>query len=411
MFQRLGHLVFRLRFAIIIAWIAAAGGCLAFAPSLADVGSADQSTFLPSSVESATAGRILDKAFPNEAGEGSATVAFSRASGLTDADRAAIGAFATWLTSGSPDQLRSVVKGVVDAEQHPEAASRLRSTDGAVELVQVQLSIGPFDPRAKAATQLLRDKLASGLPVGLEANVTGSVGIGSDYLAAILQATDRTTVVTIVLVILVLLFIYRAPLAAAVPLATIAAAFLVSRGVLGFLGDAGWKISSLLDTFVVVLVFGVGTDYTIFLISRFREEVGGVPWATAVGATVRRIGAVIAASAATVAIGLGSMAAGQFGMFQTTGPALAIAILVTLAAGLTLAPALLGTFGHHLFWPLHEDSLRRDPERGFFGRLAKLISRRPAAVAVIVLVGLGLPAFATTRLSQSFDVLSDLPAG
>ncbi|HET9682038.1 MAG TPA: MMPL family transporter, partial [Candidatus Limnocylindrales bacterium] len=411
MFQRLGHLVFRLRFAVVVAWIAAAAGCLAFAPNLADVGSADQSSFLPSGVESATARDLLDRAFPKEAGDGGATIAFSRPSGLTDADRSAIGSFATWLTDSSPQALRDLVKGVVAAETQPEAASRLRSSDGVVELVQLELAISPFDPKAKDVTEQLREHLSSGLPAGLTANVTGSVGIGSDYLDAILQATDRTTVVTVVLVILVLLFIYRAPLAAAVPLATIAAAFLVSRGVLGFLGEAGWKISSLLDTFVVVLVFGVGTDYTIFLISRFREEVGGVAWAAAVGATVRRIGAVIAASAATVAIGLGSMAAGQFGMFQTTGPALAITILVTVTAGLTLAPALLGIFGHYLFWPQHEASLRRDPERGLFGRLAALISRRTMAVALVVLVGLGLPAIATTRLSQSFDVLADLPAG
>ena len=411
MFQRLGHLVFRLRFAIIVAWIAAAAGCAAFAPSLADVGSADQSSFLPPGAESVTASDILDRAFPSEAGAGSATIAFSRPSGLTDADRAAIGSFAGWLTDSAPQELRSLVKGVVDAESHPEVASRLRSADGVVELVQLELAITSFDPKAKDVTTILRDHLATGLPAGLTANVTGSIGIGSDYLGAILQATDRTTVVTIVLVILVLLLIYRAPLAAAVPLATIAAAFLVSRGVLGYLGQAGWKISSLLETFVVVLVFGVGTDYTIFLISRFREEVGGVTWRAAVGATVRRIGAVITASAATVALGLGSMAAGQFGMFQTTGPALAITILVTLGAGLTLAPALLGVFGHHLFWPLKESSLRRDPERGLFGRLARLISRRPIVVALVVLVALGTPAIAAMRVSQSFDVLADLPPG
>ena len=78
---------------------------------------------------------------------------------------------------------------------------------------------------------------------------------------------------TILLVIVVLLLIYRAPLAALVPLVTIGGAFVVSRGVLGFLAAAGWQVSSLLDTFLVVLVFGVGTDYAIFLISRYREEV------------------------------------------------------------------------------------------------------------------------------------------
>ena len=58
-----------------------------------------------------------------------------------------------------------------------------------------------------------------------------------------------------------------------IPLVTIGAAFVVSAACWAFLAAAGWKVSSLLDTFLVVLVFGVGTDYAIFLISRFREEV------------------------------------------------------------------------------------------------------------------------------------------
>ncbi|MBI3751718.1 MAG: MMPL family transporter [Chloroflexi bacterium] len=409
MFERLGHAVFRLRFAIVVAWVLGAAACVAFAPSLADVGSADQSSFLPPNAESSTATSVLERAFPREAGAGSATVAFSRDGGMTEADHNAIADLATWITDASPAELRDVVKSVTSAEAQPEIATRLRSQDGSVELLQVDLSVSAFDQRAGPAAAALRDRLATALPAGLTGHVTGSVGIASDYLAAILQATDRTTVVTVILVVFVLLLIYRAPLAALVPLLTIAAAYLVGRGVLGYLGQAGWKISSLLETFVVVLVFGVGTDYTIFLISRFREEVGGTRWRTAVGTTVRRIGAVITASAATVAIGLGSMVVGQFGMFQTTGPALAIVILVTLAAGLTLAPALLGIFGHHLFWPLREERLRGDPERGVFGRLARMTSRRPLAVAAIVLVALGAPAIASSGLHQTFDVLADLP--
>ncbi len=188
---------------------------------------------------------------------------------------------------------------------------------------------------------------------GLVANVTGAGGIGSDYLAAIVAGTDSTTLVTVLLVIVILLVIYRAPLAAMIPLVTIGAAFVVARGALGVLALMGWQISSLIDTFIVVLIFGVGTDYAIFLISRFREEVAKGDWHDAARTTVGRIGAVISASAATVIVGLGSMAVGDFGMIQTTGPALAIGIAVTLVAGLTLTPALLGIFGHYLFWPRH----------------------------------------------------------
>ena len=156
------------------------------------------------------------------------------------------------------------------------------------------------------------------------------------------------------LVLVILLLIYRAPLAALVPLVTIGSAFVVSRGMLGFLAAAGWQVSSLLDTFLVVMVFGVGTDYAIFLISRYREEVsGGGDWHDAARTTVKRIGAVITASAATVIVGMASMAFGDFKMIASTGPAIAVAIFVTLVAGLTLAPALLSIFGHYLFWPLH----------------------------------------------------------
>ncbi len=410
MFESLGRFAFRFRFLVVAGWLVAAIAGLLLAPNLADVGSADQSTFLPAETESMTARDTLARAFPGDASAGTATIAFSRPTGLTDADRAFVGSTAAWLADAAPAALRDVIARVVSARGHPELAGRLDSTDGTMALVQVELGVSAFEPAANDAVAAMREHLAATLPAGLTANVTGSAGIGADYLASITEATDRTTIVTIVLVVLVLLLIYRAPLAALVPLATIGAAYLVSRAVLGVLGEAGWQISSLLGTFVVVLVFGVGTDYTIFLISRFREEVGRAEWAEAVGTTVRRIGAVIAASAATVAIGLASMAAGQFVMFQTTGPALALAILVTLAAGLTLAPALLAIFGHHLFWPTHQSRLAGDERRGFFGGLAALIGRRPLAVTLVVLVALGVPAVATTGLRQTFDVLADLPA-
>ena len=83
MFERLGSLTFKFRFAILVAWTAAAIVALAFAPSLAKVGSTDQSSFLPPETESIRARVALERAFPREVSAGSATIAFSRESGLT----------------------------------------------------------------------------------------------------------------------------------------------------------------------------------------------------------------------------------------------------------------------------------------------------------------------------------------
>jgi RND superfamily putative drug exporter len=376
-FARLASGVIRFRWAVVVLWVVAAVLFAAFAPALKDVGSADESTFLPKEAESVEARAVLARAFPDEAAPGSATVVFGRDGGLTDADRAYIDALPGWAKTESPEDLRGVVRNVVTLSQKPHLAVMMESADGSTQIATVNLEVAAFQEGATIAVEALRDHFAATAPAGLAVHVTGSAGIGADYLRSIIDGTDRTTIVTILLVLIVLLIIYRAPLAALVPLITIGAAFLVSRGMLGVLATSGWKISTLLDSFVVVLVFGVGTDYTIFLISRFREELSKADRPTAARRTVTRIGAVIAASAATVIVGLSSMAIASFGMIQSTGPALAITIAITLVAGLTLTPALLVIFGKPLFWPRHPTETDHHGDRGVWARIATVITRRP----------------------------------
>jgi RND superfamily putative drug exporter len=410
MFDRLGRLVLKLRFVLVAAWVVGAIAFGALGPSLAQVGSADETSFLPKNAESLAALNVLAAAFPSDSAPSTALIVFSRQSGLTDADRAAIEGLSAWFEGTSRP---AAVLRYVTAEGTPSLATMFRSTDGVVELAEVEFDSPSFLPRTNTAIDATRAHLAAPgvLPAGLVAQVSGQAGIGRDYLGAIQQGTNSTTLVTIVLVVVVLLLIYRAPLAALVPLATIGCAFLVSRGLLGFLAQGGWQLSSVLDSFIVVLVFGVGTDYTIFLISRFREELGRNSHDDAVRVTVSRIGAVIAASAATVIVGLSSMIVASFGMIQTTGPALAITIFITLLAGLTLTPSLLAIFGRRLFWPLHEQTRTAgSDDKGFWAAVARRITDRPGLLATIVLVALAAPLLALPQLKQNFDVLQELPS-
>jgi RND superfamily putative drug exporter len=410
MFDRLGRVILRIRWFVIAFWFVAAAVFGLLAPSLAKVGSADETSFLPADAESLTARNVGRAAFPADAAPSQALIVFSRSGGLTDADRVAIDGLRAWfMAADNPVHPLQYVT----AESSPQFASMFRSSDGVVELAEVNLDTPSFLPATNTAIDQIRAHLGESgvLPTGLQAQVTGQAGIGRDYLKAIQDGTDRTTIVTIVLVVLVLLLIYRAPLAALVPLITIGVAFLVSRGILGFLAQGGWKLSSVLDSFIVVLAFGVGTDYTIFLLSRFREELGRNRREDAVRVTVSRIGAVITASAATVVVGLTSMVAARFGMIQTTGPALAIVIVVTLLAGLTLTPSLLAVSGRHLFWPLHEQTRTvTDHDQGFWAGLARLITARPAILSVVVLALLAAPLAALPQLKQNFDVLQELPS-
>ena len=409
MFGRLGSLVIRLRFVFVVGWLVAAGIFGVLAPSLSSAGSADETSFLPKDAESLAARGVIATAFPNDSAPTVALIVFSRSGGLTDADRLAIEGLRGYFEgSGHPD---AVIR-YVTAEGSPSLASMFRSGDNIVELARLDMSTPSFLPRTNAAVNAIRAHLAEPgvLPGGLEAQVTGQAGIGRDYLKAIQEGTDRTTVVTIVLVVLVLLLIYRAPLAALAPLMTIGSAFLVARGILGFMAQAGWQLSSVLDSFIVVLVFGVGTDYSIFLVSRFREELGRNNNDDAVRMTGSRIGAVIAASAATVIVGLSSMIVASFGMIQTIGPALAITIFITVLAGLSLTPSLLAIFGRRLFWPLHEQTrTAASDEQGFWAAVARRITGRPGLLAGLVLVLLAAPLLALPQLKENFNVLEELP--
>ena len=411
MFDRLGRLVSRIRFVFVAVWVVGAIVFGVLGPSLAQVGSADETSFLPKNAESLAARNLVASAFPNDAAPSTALIVFSRSGGLTDADRAAIAGLSAWF--GGTGRPTGVVR-YVTAEGTPSLATMLRSRDGVVELAQVDFDAPSFLPRTNLAIDAIRAHLTAPgvLPGGLVAQVSGQAGIGRDYLNAIQQGTSSTTLVTILLVVVVLLLIYRAPLAAIVPLATIGCAFLVSRGVLGFLAQGGWQLSSVLDSFIVVLVFGVGTDYTIFLISRFREELGRNGPADAVRVTVSRIGAVIAASAATVIVGLTSMIVASFGMIQTTGPALAITIFITLLAGLTLTPSLLAIFGRRLFWPRHEETrTAASDDQGFWAAVARRITDRPGLLTAVVLVALAAPLLALPQLKENFNILQELPGG
>jgi RND superfamily putative drug exporter len=413
-FLRLGASVLRARVLIVIVWAVAAVASVLLAPPLSSVTATGTAGFLPAGSASRLAADRLAARFPEEAGSASATIVLFREGGLTDADHALAATIAERLRADdAPAVLRDILVSVQGAADASELAALYRSPDGAVELLDLRMTGSAYGDPVKDAVDAIRVVIANALPPtdAPEVSLTGNAAIARDYLGAITEGTDRTTLVTVALVVVILLLIYRAPVAALVPLITIGAAFGVARGVLGVMAQAGWQIPSLLDTFIVVIVFGVGTDYAIFLLSRHREELARLPRAEATVVTVGRIGEVITASAATVIVALLSMAVASFGMIQTIGPALAVAVAVTLVAGLTLTPALAVLAGRWLTWPRHEvhagEAAVRD---GAWDRLGRFVVRRPGLVSTLVLAGLLIPVLAVPSMRVEFDALQELPA-
>jgi putative drug exporter of the RND superfamily len=406
MFARLAGWVDRHAKLVVGAWVAGTILIVVTAPSLASLGTADQTAFVPDSAPSGRADALLRREFPNDPTRDPAVIVLARRSGLTDADHAYIASLSSFLASPAA---AVHVKAVQTAATAPELAPVLRSPDGAAELVIVSLHATIFTEGANQAVAFLRHHVARTAPAGLAGHVTGLAALATDQAEATLDSFNRTALATVLLVLVILLLVYRSALAPLISLVSIGCAFLVARGVAGYLAQAGFKVASLVETFMVVMAFGAGTDYCLFVISRVREtrhDPGGPRVGLQKASTA--VGPVITASAATVTIGFFAFLTAKLGLFRSFGPALGLAVAATLLAGLTLTPALLRLAGNAAFWP------NRTPDRSAsqarWERLARAVGRRPAAVLIAGTVLLAIPAVGVTRLHQSFDIPSELPS-
>jgi len=399
----------RLWVAVIAVWVIAAAVMIAFAPSLTEVGVMDEASFLPDNSGYLQAKEVLKEKFPDQVAGGQGLLVFYDPQGLDDEDLAYAEELAAWLSSSDAP---APVERVVSIFEKPELEEMFVSEDGQAMLMQVDFSTSEYAPATNEAVEDIRAHLAATAPAGLEVYLTGPVAIGSDMRGAVQRSTDNTTIATIILVIIVLLFVYRSPVASLVPLTTIAIAYLVARGLLGFLAQGGVEVSSMLDSLLVVLIFGVGTDYALFLISRFREEVGrGNGRAEAIVRTVSKIGPVITASAGTVIIGLLGMMAASFGMTRTNGPAMSLGIAIALLASLSLTPALLHLFGERLFWPFHRRLTHERIGEGLINwkKIGHFVTSRPLLTAVVVLGLLLAPYPAWPQMNSAFNILAEIP--
>src|SRR5439155_362803 len=139
---------------------------------------------------------------------------------------------------------------------------------------------------------------------------------------------------TVILVIALLLVIYRAPLLALIPLVTVVVAGSLSINILAILAGHGIvQLSETIRIYITVLSYGAGVDYCLFLIARYREELErGVALPEATANAVGKVGGTLAASAATVICGIGTLLFAQFGKYHQAGVCIPLGLVIVLAA-------------------------------------------------------------------------------
>ncbi len=255
----------------------------------------------------------------------------------------------------------------------------------------------------------VESRLPADREVPLQLGFSGSAAVGGDLLRAAQDSIQNTELFTVVLVVLILGLVYRSPLLILMPLITITCSLTVATSMVSLLtqvdrlpGFEWWtfKVFATTKIFIVVILFGAGTDYFLFLLARYKEELQrGHAASEAIARALAGVGDALAASALTTIVGLGTMFFADFGKFSNSGPAIALCLAVALLACITLAPALLRAFGTAVFWPWGTGEPAPEgetadgqpwepsaPGRWFWEPMAAAIVRHPGLILVTCLL-------------------------
>ncbi|GAB4670451.1 RND family transporter [Mycobacterium avium subsp. hominissuis] len=281
------------------------------------------------------------------------------------------------------------VQYVMDLWGKPFTAAGAQSVDGRCTYVLLRLAGDIGQIQANQSVDEVRDIIKNDTPPpGLKVYVSGAAPLASDTLSIANASLNNVTIVTIILIVVMLLLVYRTPSTLLVPLLGVLIEMLVAKGITSTLGHLGYiELSSFAVNIVIALTLGAGTDYGIFLMGRYHEaRQVGESREDSFYIAYRGVAPIIIGSGLTIAGACYCLTFARLNYFHTMGPAVAITMLFTIAAAMTLGPALLtvgSLFG--MFDP------RTDSKGRLYRRIGASVVRWPVPILVassaIVMVG------------------------
>ena len=403
MFATLGRLASRRPWYVIAAWIVFAGLIIAFAPQLKTT--TDQAEFLPDSYESIKAATIQADEFPDTNASVGAIVVLDREDGaaLTEEDIVT----ANEVMTGVDGDLGAAFDSVQPLDPANPAVLAVPSGDGSIaySIIGLAKDVTGFEQSSFDSVEDLRDALGAATDgTGLEAGVTGPVAQGFDQQEASGNALVIVSVATVLLIVLLLALIFRSVIICLMPIIVVALVGTVANGLIAIANELfDLQASSDVEVILFVVLYGIGTDYILFFLFRYRERLrDGEEKRDAVAHALERAGEAIASAGGAVIVSFMALILSSLGIFRAIGPALAIAVAVTLVASLTLVPAIVTVLGRALFWPSKKYMV--EPTAARFEAVGKSLARHPARYALVSGGTLAVLAAIAFTFTPSFDL-------
>ncbi len=383
----------------LIAWVLILVISLVALPNVDSLTRAHSEISLPSNVESEAAKLIKNEWGNKKKNTYEVAVVFNKKSGkLTETDQGNIEASIDRLTS---NQKKYGIKDYLAPQNNIATKKLLKSKDGTTWVMQMNIA------KSHGSISQVYDEINKVVKTsGVRTYVTGADVLNNDFTSSIQEGIKKTELITVVFIFIVLIIVFRSPVVPLVSLLTVGVSFLVSFSIVANLvNQVNFPFSNFTQVFMVIVLFGIGTDYNILLYNHFKEYLGnGLGVAEATKDSIKKAGRTILYSGSSILIGFSALGLANFSVYRSAS-GVAVGVLVLLIVLLTLNPFFMATLGKKMFWPSKEFAGEK-PSKMWHG-ISSATLKRPvvflAAVAVVV-----APFFVTYSNVLNYDDTAEI---
>lgn len=361
---------------------------------------------LPNEAESIIAQKKLDKYFPNDKGTPGIYVFHNPDGELILEDVNTIIAEIKEANIEGIDQIVDV------AALPPQALSAFLSEDKTTMLVPMNLQDGLGssdyadinDEVTEIGTELTKD-------LTTEFYITGPAGIAGDTTKLFESADLKLLFFTIGIILVLLIILYRSPLLAFIPLLATVIVYQIVNQSVALLGLGGLEINNSTTSIMSILLFAAVIDYSLFVFSRYREELNHYEDKyEAMRVAMRSVGAPVLFAGGTVFAAMIILFFASFRDYQNFAPVFGTAMIIIMIASVTLVPALFALFGRKAFWPkVPKYGKEKEVKHGIWGPIAKFVVNKPGLVGGTVLIFLLVTAANVFNLEYEFNTVKAFP--
>lgn len=352
---------------------------------------------------------LMEEHFPSQEGI-SALYVFHRQAGLTEDDRQKFNQLSEWLQS---DEKPEDITDALPFHQFPkDIQDQMYSEDRTTLLFNMTLTSQLESDEIEAVLDEVQDKaILLGLN-DLQIEVTGPAGISQDTLTLFRNADFILMITTILIIFILLLLVYRSPILAVTPLVIAAIVYGVVDRVIGIFGGADlFTIDSQAISIMIVLLFAVITDYSLFVFSRYKEQLyRQVSKFHSMQEAMSYLAEPIFFSGGTILLAMITLFSMTFKTYYNFAPIFSVAVVIILLAGLTLIPSVFSMMGRRAFWPsIPEVNAHNRQKPSMWKKIAQIVTNRPKTIAAVLIIIFLIGGIYAPTMKFSFNLLKSFP--